>query len=246
MATLIKSKNLTEKSAIQDELLTLDTIEKDRFFNVKVYGPCAYLECQWQAGHCRWVKGVDCYKVKNIPKSLCRILKFANFVKSYESSRYVVAFQCNHLSHWTLASVSNMNFDAHDTNGYQLFFIKSTLIQYRRHASYNMVFNNFINDTTVFHEKVFSNGNDNVSLSANGDFFLCKRNSSETKVECGHNHFSCGDGTCILLIHRCDTIDTCPDKSDETGCPTLYVTKTDHHSHHELSSVHLYLMKQCL
>ena len=47
---------------------------------------------------------------------------------------------------------------------------------------------------------------------------ICEKHSKPYIVECHNSYFTCNDGTCILLIYRCDLEDDCFDGSDEEKC----------------------------
>ena len=40
--------------------------------------------------------------------------------------------------------------------------------------------------------------------------------------------FTCADGSCINITHRCDDVFHCPDKSDEKNCHKLMIDKTEY------------------
>ena len=47
---------------------------------------------------------------------------------------------------------------------------------------------------------------------------ICEKQSKLYNSECENIYFQCNDGTCILLIYKCDLIDDCFDGSDEEQC----------------------------
>ena len=47
---------------------------------------------------------------------------------------------------------------------------------------------------------------------------ICEKTSNPYNRQCQDRYFKCDDGTCILLIYRCDFISDCFDKSDEAIC----------------------------
>ena len=52
---------------------------------------------------------------------------------------------------------------------------------------------------------------------------ICEKESKPYVVSCQQKHFTCKDGTCIVDIYKCDSIDDCFDASDEDNC-FLYVS----------------------
>ena len=55
-----------------------------------------------------------------------------------------------------------------------------------------------------------------ASIGVNG--VICEKTSHPYNMQCQDRYFKCDDGTCILLIYRCDYISDCFDKSDEAIC----------------------------
>ena len=47
---------------------------------------------------------------------------------------------------------------------------------------------------------------------------ICEKQSNLHNSKCENIYFECDDGTCILLIYKCDLIDDCFDGSDEERC----------------------------
>ena len=47
---------------------------------------------------------------------------------------------------------------------------------------------------------------------------LFKGTTTLTLTACSEDQFTCTDGTCQPLVHRCDLKADCPDRSDEEDC----------------------------
>ena len=56
----------------------------------------------------------------------------------------------------------------------------------------------------------------NDNCPGNGEHFL-------TFSSCSKSEFTCQDGSCVPLIHRCDQIKHCPDNHDELYCHRVEV-----------------------
>ena len=59
------------------------------------------------------------------------------------------------------------------------------------------------------------------------DAVICEKHSNPSDDGCQPNHFKCSDGTCILIIYKCDFIDDCFDLSDEENCENNISSKPD-------------------
>ena len=60
---------------------------------------------------------------------------------------------------------------------------------------------------------------------------LCTKGKEDKMVTitisaCTDEEFTCFDGNCVSMDHRCDRIVDCPDNSDEKGCRILKIDKT--------------------
>ena len=62
--------------------------------------------------------------------------------------------------------------------------------------------------------KVYNNSTVDVNILN----VLCQKDFYPTDPTCGQNQFRCGDGTCILNHHACDSILDCADYTDEENC----------------------------
>ena len=47
---------------------------------------------------------------------------------------------------------------------------------------------------------------------------ICEKDSKPYIINCLSQHFKCNDGTCIVIIYRCDSVNDCFDGSDEDHC----------------------------
>ena len=54
--------------------------------------------------------------------------------------------------------------------------------------------------------------------ASNVSAVICEKNSRPYIMQCQDEYFTCVDGTCILLIYKCDLISDCFDGSDEDFC----------------------------
>ena len=43
---------------------------------------------------------------------------------------------------------------------------------------------------------------------------------------CSKEFFTCNNGDCVKMEHRCDQILNCPDESDEINCKTIILKKS--------------------
>ena len=61
----------------------------------------------------------------------------------------------------------------------------------------------------------------NCTMSSNFDHKLIMTPPIYATHKCLHGHFTCDDGTCILVDYQCDGIPQCTDGSDEENCDPL-------------------------
>ena len=50
------------------------------------------------------------------------------------------------------------------------------------------------------------------------DLTVCEKDALSIIYTCNAHHFTCQDGTCVLLVYVCDSTNDCPDQSDEKDC----------------------------
>ena len=57
------------------------------------------------------------------------------------------------------------------------------------------------------------------------DIFICEKPSSPTSTTCDLKYYQCLDGTCVLMLYVCDSVNDCVDGEDEIKCPSVVTGK---------------------
>ena len=57
------------------------------------------------------------------------------------------------------------------------------------------------------------------------DTFICEKPSLPTSTMCDLNYYRCLDGTCVLTLYICDSVNDCVDGEDEMKCPSVVMKK---------------------